>query len=159
MSKADKQEPPKRRGWVASVADDAGYSASAGFAKAGFSDPTLVLRWNEIAGAEVARLARPLKLSKGANGGVLTLKAEPAAALFLQHDTRNLCARINSYLGREAVTRIKFVQGSILSTPKPQAPPRFRPVQPDDPALKFQGAEGVRTALLALAAKRVRQPD
>ena len=36
----------------------------AAFARAGFSDPTLVLRWAEIAGPEIARIARPLKFSE-----------------------------------------------------------------------------------------------
>jgi hypothetical protein len=159
MAKADKQEPAKRRGWVASVASDAGHNATIAFTRAGFSDPTLVLRWAEIAGAEVARLARPIKFTAGSHGGVLTLKAEPAAALFLQHETRNLCGRINSYLGREAVSRIKFIQGPLLSTAQPRPAARSGTVPISDPALKFQGAEGIRAALLSLAAKRVRTPD
>ena len=81
--------------------------------RAGFSDPTLVLRWEEIAGSETARLAQPIKLSESASGGVLTLRAEPGAALFLQHDSRALCERINAYLGRTAVSRLRFVQGRV----------------------------------------------
>ena len=73
------------------------------FVRAGFVDPTLVLRWEEIAGSETAALAQPIKLSEGPSGGVLTLKAEPGAALFLQHESRSLCERINAYLGRPAV--------------------------------------------------------
>ena len=159
MKDEDKQEPPKRRGWWASVGGDAGSAANQAFVRKGFADRTLILRWQEIAGPEVARLARPIKLSAGPHGGILTLKAEPAAALFLQHETRSLCGRINSYLGREAVSRIKFVQGPLLTTPPQPVRPRFREVSPDDPARKFQGSEGLRMALLALAAKRVRTPD
>src|SRR5689334_24352128 len=111
------EEPPKRRARAEAVGRDASIAARAAFVRAGFLDPTLVLRWTEIAGAETARIARPLRLSEGASGGVLTLRAEPAAAsggvltlraepaaaLFLQHESRALCERINGYLGRAAV--------------------------------------------------------
>ena len=127
-------------------------AARAAFARAGFGDPTLVLRWNTIAGAETARLARPIKLS---DTGVLTLKAEPAAALFLQHESRALSARINNYLGRVAVTKLRFVQGPLV-TPLPSPPKRPAPVEPSptDPARRWQGAPGLGEALLNLARRR-----
>lgn len=97
----DKQpdQPPPRRNRSEAVMHSAGFVGGAALARAGFRDPTLVLRWDEIAGPELARIARPLKWSEGASGGTLTLKAEPGAALFLQHETRALCERINTYLG------------------------------------------------------------
>ena len=100
QAKANKQAeadaPPPRRGRSAAVAQDAGALASSAFSRKGFRDPTLVLRWSEIVGPEVARLAVPLKLSEGPSGGVLTLKAEPGASLFLQHETRGVCARAST---------------------------------------------------------------
>ena len=90
--------------------------ASAAFNRAGFSDPTLVLRWSEIAGPEVARLAQPLKFSDGPSGGTLTLRATPGAALFLAHEKRALCERINAYLGRPAVSQLKFSQGALAQS-------------------------------------------
>ena len=83
------------------------------FLRAGFSDPTLVLRWQDIAGPEVARLAQPVKFSEGPSGGTLTLRAAPGAALFLAHEKRALCDRINAYLGRPAVAQLKFSQGAL----------------------------------------------
>lgn len=148
-------EPPPRRNWTEPVARSAGAIGSDLFAKAGFRDPTLVLRWAEIAGPEVARLSQPVRLSSGPSGGVLTLKAEPGASLFLQHESRELCARINRYLGAETVTRLKFVQGPLALRPKP--PPRRRipgEVPRDDPALAYQGPDGLRDALLKLARAR-----
>jgi len=117
-------DPPARRGRAAPVASDAGPVGSAAFLRAGFTDPSLVLRWKEIAGPEIARIARPLKFSE--TGGVLTLLAEPGAALFLGHDARALAGRINAYLGRPAVTRIKFVQGSLSPIPAPPTSRRSR---------------------------------
>ena len=149
------EQPPQRRNWVSPVAPEVSKSAQAAFARAGFTDPTLVLRWDEIAGPETARLARPVRFSEGPHGGVLTLKAEPAAALVLQHETRPLCERINAYLGRPAVARLKFVQGSLA--PRPPAPahrPRPGPLAPSDPAQKYEGPEGLREALQNLARAR-----
>ena len=149
-------EPPKRRNWAGAVASDARLNAETAFARAGFSDPTLVLRWDEIAGRETARLARPVKLSEGPNGGVLTLRAEPGAALFLQHESRALTERINAYLGRQAVARLRFVQGPLTVRPIPKKRPAPPPPAPADPAYGFKGPERVRDALLALARARNR---
>lgn len=154
QSADDKQEqpPPQRRGRAGEVGGDATLAARAAFARHGFADPTLVLRWKEIAGAETARLARPIKLS---DSGMLTLKAEPAAALFLQHESRSLCARINSYLGRAAVTKLRFVQGPLAEPipPPPKAPKPTEPA-PSDPARRWQGPPELGEALLSLARRR-----
>jgi hypothetical protein len=150
------EEPPPRRNWADAIARDVTLAASGTFARAGFRDPTLILRWEEIAGAEVARIARPFRLNEGPNGGVLTLKAEPGAAVFLQHESRALCGRINAYLGRDAITRLKFVQGELSQRPK-RTPPK-RPataVPPGDPVNKYDGPPSLRGALIALAKIRI----
>jgi hypothetical protein len=118
----------------------------------GFRDPTLVLRWSEIAGPEVARLAQPLKLA----GDILTLRAAPGAALFLAHEKRTLCERINSYLGQPAVSQIKFSQAaSPPPRPAPATPQKpARPIHPSDPSRRYQGPEGLAKALQALARRR-----
>ena len=150
----DKQSadaPPKRRGWAAALSEDADAVGRSALGRAGFDDPTLVLRWEEIAGAETARLTRPLKLS----GDVLTLRAEPGATVFLQHESRPLCERINTYLGRRVVSRLRFVPGPVQARPRPK--PRIAakaPVPAADPAQKYQGPEGLREALLQLAQTR-----
>ena len=116
---------------------------------------TLVLRWQEIVGPEVARLAQPIKLAAAAEGGTLTLKCEPGAALFLQHESRSLVGRINGYLGRQAVSRIRFVQGPLATRPLPpvRTPSKKQPAQ-DDPACRYAGPEGLKSALLNLAGRR-----
>jgi hypothetical protein len=154
--KADKDDPPPRRGRADSVAPDIGRVAMSAFARAGFTDPTLVLRWDEIAGPEVARLARPLRFSEGPSGGVLTLKAEPGAALFLGHETRALCERINAYLGRPAVAKLKFSQGALAAraASPPARPTKPRAVAPGDPAARYAGPDGLGRALLNLARLR-----
>jgi hypothetical protein len=134
------------------IGADAGATGAAAFVRAGFSDPTLVLRWNEIAGAEVARLAQPLKFS---DGGTLTLRAVPGAALFLAHEKRSLCERINAYLGRPAVAQLKFSQGALLPRPPVhKIEKKAAPLPPNDPSRRYQGPEGLAKALQALARRR-----
>ena len=153
--KETQEAQPPRRNRASAVGGDAGSVATAAFLRAGFSDPTLVLRWQEIAGPEVARLARPLKFSDGPSGGTLTLRAAPGAALFLAHEKRALCDRINAYLGRPAVAQLKFSQGAF--PPLPPAPQRQKPagpLPPGDPSHRYQGPEGLTKALQALARRR-----
>jgi hypothetical protein len=158
QSDKNADDPPPRRGRTVPVARDAGLVGGAAFARAGFDDPSLVLRWTEIAGPEIARIARPLKFSEGPSGGVLTLLAEPGAALFLGHDARALAQRINAYLGRSAVARVKFVQGALIPLPIPTRPPRpGPPAKADDPVHGYEGPEDLKNALQSLA--RWRSPS
>ncbi len=151
----EQAEPPARHNRPTVVGADARFTGAAAFARAGFSDPTLVLRWREIAGPEVARLAQPLKLTDGPSGGTLTLRAAPGAALFLAHDKRALCERINAYLGRAAITQIKFSQGALaMRPPVPNPAKPAGPLPPADPSLRYQGPEGLAKALQALARRR-----
>ena len=137
---------------------DARNAAAAAFARAGFNDPALVLHWTEIAGAEVARLARPYRFSE--KDGTLTLLAEPAAALFLGHESRTLAARINAWAGRPAVTRVKFVQGRLSQPAMPALPPKpGKSPQSNDPALHYQGPEALKAALQSLARWRAGHED
>lgn len=137
------------------VAAEARNIGTTAFMRAGFADPSLVLRWRDIAGPEVARLAQPVRLAEGPSGGTLTLRAVPGAALFLSHEKRALCERINGYLGRPAVAQIKFSQGASIARPAP--PPRQKPAGPlpdGDPSRRYDGPEGLVRALQALARRR-----
>jgi hypothetical protein len=152
MTVPTNETQPLRRNRAAAISRDAGQTASSVFARMGFTDTALVLRWREIAGPEVARLCLPLRFAEGPGGGILTLKALPGAALFLSHETRPLTARINQYLGRPAVARLKFVQGAFIA---PRPAPVLRRAAPapraDDPVNGYAGPEGLREALLHLA--------
>jgi hypothetical protein len=102
-----------------------GHAASA-LQRAGFSDATLVLRWREIAGEDIARIAEPVKLTEGPEGAVLTLKCEPGAAVFLQHQTRELLGRLAFYLGRSQVARLRLALGELERVPSPPDHPAVR---------------------------------
>lgn len=146
---------PLRRNYPRAVGGDVGSVANTAFLRAGFGDPTLILRWQEIAGPQLARLARPLKFSEGPAGGILTLRAAPGAALFLAHEKRALCERINAYLGRPAVTQLKFSQGAFVPLPPQPRPLKpSGPLPPSDPSRRYQGPDGLMKALQALARRR-----
>jgi hypothetical protein len=149
------EAPPPRRNRTEIVGRDAGAVGASAFARAGFADPALVLRWADIVGSEVARIARPIRLTENATGGVLTVLSEPAAALFLQHESRALCERINTYLGHNAVAKLRFIQGSLQMPRKLPANPQLPSHAPtNDPARQFQGSERLQGALLSLARVR-----
>lgn len=152
------EDAPPRRNWAAAIGRDAGGTAAAAFVRAGFTDPALVLHWPEIVGAEVARIARPVRFS--AKDGLLTLLAEPGAALFLGHESRALLGRINAYLGRPAISRVKFVQGRLTLPPLPPPPPRpATGLNSTDPANTYRGPDQVKAALQSLARWRAARPS
>lgn len=154
-SETRKQETAEERRNRTEAIGRSGALGAAVFARAGFSDPTLILRWPDIVGPDIARFAEPLKLSEGPSGGTLTLRAEPAAAVFMQHQTRALCERINAFLGRPAVAKLRFVDGAVTAPPEPQRRPKL-PAEPPpgDPATRFAGSDQLKAALLNLARAR-----
>jgi hypothetical protein len=87
--------------------------ASRAFQRAGFVDPGFLLHWPEIAGAHIARVAQPVKWQESAAGAVVTLCCEPGAAVLLQHETRTLVEKCNTYLGPGRIARFKFVNGTV----------------------------------------------
>lgn len=155
ISRQEEQGPPVRRNRARAVGTDMPTLGQTAFTRAGFADSTLVTRWTEIVGEEVARLARPIKLVDNAGGGTLTLKAEAAASVFLEHETRSLCARVNAYLGRDAVSKLRFIYGKIATPePAPEAREASTSLAPDDPVNAFRGPEGLKEALDKLARRR-----
>jgi hypothetical protein len=92
----------------------------------------LVQSWEEIVGPRLAAGTRPEKLQwpRRVNEddpfrpAVLVVAAEGIAALHLQHETTEVIARVNGFLGFAAVERIRIVQKPVVSE---QRPPRPKP--------------------------------
>ena len=120
------QEAPEnhpRRGRARPVGEDALGQAASVLGRSGFADPALVLRWADIAGPEVARVAAPLRMQEGPDGATLILASEPAAAVFLQHETRALIDRLNGFFGRKRISRLRFLPAKIEAAAEPPAHP------------------------------------
>src|SRR5690606_34948070 len=63
----------------------------------------------------------------------LIVACDGAAALQIQHETFEVIARINAFLGYPAIGRIKIVQRSVAAGAKPKKPP-LRPLKPGEKA-------------------------
>jgi hypothetical protein len=129
----------------------------------GFAVSRLLTAWEEIAGADLARITRPVKVGYGREGmgGSLTLLVASAHAPVVQMALPQLKDRVNAAYGYAAISRITltqtattgFAEGQAEFTPAPKAPRRA------DPAAQAQAAEvaapirdeGLRQALEALA--------
>jgi hypothetical protein len=80
-------------------------------------------------GVEIARRTEPVKLVKGRAGGgsLLEIRVAGPAAAIIQHQAHEILARVNLFLGAEAVQKLRIVQGP-LRRPEPP-PPRRRPAR------------------------------
>lgn len=105
----------------------------------------LAARWREIVGEDIARRTEPAKLIRGRNGGPSSLEirvAGPAAAI-IQHRAHEILARVNVFLGAEAVQKLRIVQGPLQRAET--GPPRRR-AAPLDAAAEAELARGLAEA-------------
>jgi hypothetical protein len=101
------------------------------YAKQGFAARELVTRWAEIAGADIARHAEPLKMQwprpvegQPQEPATLVLRVEGPAALEIQHKSDVLLERVNRFFGWHAVGRLALRQAPLS---RRERPPRPRP--------------------------------
>ncbi|MCW8915025.1 MAG: DciA family protein [Magnetovibrio sp.] len=97
----------------------------------GFAHATIVTKWPQIVGDDMARHTLPEKIvfsRDGATGGTLHLKTDSGAfAMELQHNEPLVLERINTFFGYRAVVRIKLIQGPLprnRETAQRAKPPR-----------------------------------
>jgi hypothetical protein len=99
----------------------------------------LVQSWEEIAGPRLASHTRPEKIvwprrmheDDPFQPATLIMACEGFAALRVQHETGEIIGRINSFLGFNAIGRIKIVQKPVRSeAARPK--PRPRPLSADE---------------------------
>jgi len=98
-------------------------------AKFGQGSGALEARWREVVGVEIAKRTEPVKLTRGRNGGPSSLEirvAGPAAAI-IQHQAHEILARVNVFLGAEAVQKLRIVQGPLRKRYEVAARPRRLP--------------------------------
>lgn len=126
-------------------------------ARRGFLEAKLRALWEEIAGAEIAGVSEPQKLTtaRGPAGGLLRLCVDGAHAPQLQMMLPQLCERINAALGPGTVGRIQLVQGGVQSR-EPEAErgapaPESIDIADVAPTLSSIGDDGLRLALETLA--------
>lgn len=89
---------------------------------------TLMADWAQIAGPAIAAVATPVRFSSG----TLTLAVTGPVALELQHLAPELIGRLNGYLGRVMVERLRFGP-PVAARPLPPVPPprKVEPMAPE----------------------------
>ena len=107
----------------------------------GFAVSRLLTRWEEIAGADIAAVARPVKVSysQGGFGATLTLLTTGAHAPVLEMQKERLRARVNAAYGYNAIARLRITQTAPEGFAEAQAAyagPGPRPLAPDPEALR-----------------------
>ncbi|MEM9011899.1 MAG: DciA family protein [Pseudomonadota bacterium] len=125
----DKQDRPstRPRGRKGKFAH-AGGLISAGLRRAGekrgFAETRLLTQWAEIAGQEIAAIARPTRVryGQGGFGATLTLCVEGAHGPTLEMQLPQLRERINACYGYNAIARIRLVQTAETGFAEPAAP-------------------------------------
>lgn len=95
--------------------------------KSGAAIGRLKLEWDKIVGEQLSRLCRPEKLSATRGGRLLTLKAIPAAAGLVQHQSEMIRQRVSVAVGGD-ITRIKLIQGPLTNQPAAPAKPKRVPL-------------------------------
>lgn len=124
----------------------------------------LVQSWEEIVGARLAAKSRPEKIQwrkrpdddSPYEPATLVIACDGLAALHIQHETTEIIARANAFLGFGAIGKVRIVQKPVLPTgPAKRQPPR--PLTPDEKtrvAGTVAGVEddGLRAALERLGA-------
>ncbi|MFC3691005.1 DciA family protein [Chenggangzhangella methanolivorans] len=124
-------------------------------ARQGFAGAEIVSRWAEIVGPELAAVSAPQKLGVPARApaqdpdaapprATLTVRAEGAFALEIQHRSAEILERVNAHLGWPCVGQVKIRQGPVaeLRRRKP-VPPR-----PPEPTAEERGRVETATATI-----------
>ncbi len=153
---------PRRRGFEPAFALVGGQVRAAGEAR-GFAVARLVTHWADVAGEEIARVTRPVKVgySREGMGAALTLLVQGAHAPMIEMRKEAIRARVNAVYGYNAISRIVltqtaaagFAEGQAEFSPAPKAP------RAPDPAVAAKAGEtatgiedpGLKAALEQLA--------
>jgi hypothetical protein len=125
---------------------------------------SLVQSWEEVVGPHAASRSRPERViwprGKGARealgGATLVVACEASAALELQHETSEIIARVNGFLGHQAVGKVKLVQKTVTTEPfRARAKPMPISREESQAIARLTAAiedEGLRAALQRLGA-------
>ena len=170
MAEGQGQRSRRMRGFERASGLVADRIRTAGEAR-GFAVTRLLTHWDDIAGPDMAALARPVKIGFGREGlgATLTVLTTGAAAPMVQMQLPRLRERVNACYGYNAVSRIAVTQTSASGFAEAQAVfhhETVAPPLPADPAATdaaralaapFADAE-LRAALEALAGYVLSRP-
>ncbi len=143
--------------------------------KRGFSELRLLTRWDQIVGAEIAAMARPVRVRYGSRGmgATLVLETTGAVAPLVDAQRQQIIDRVNAVHGHAAISRIHLVQtapealasAGLAEAPAPwqagdaasDAGPPPAPPDPEKVAALKQAVADVRSDALRDALDRLGQ--
>ncbi|GEM_PF-2746758 len=97
--------------------------------KSGAIDPRLIENWAEIVGEETARMCRPIRLKTQGRAKTLEIAVSNGpSAMAVQFRQQDILARVNQWLGRNAITRLTIRQTGAIGL-GPTALPPLKPAQ------------------------------
>lgn len=110
----DRAGPPRRGRGFTQAGALVGKRIRSVSEKRGIVETRLLTRWEEIAGSELARIARPVKVSysQGGFGATLTVLTDVARAPEVQMQLPALRERVNACYGYNAISRVRVSQTS-----------------------------------------------
>ncbi|GGD20309.1 DUF721 domain-containing protein [Sinisalibacter lacisalsi] len=132
----------------------------------GFAVTRLLTHWDEIAGPDVARIARPVEIHYGREkgfGATLVLLTTGANAPMLEMQKEKIREKVNATYGYAAISRIRITQTAPTGFAEGQAqftrPSREAPAKPDPEiaARAHMTAEGVHDESLRAALETLAQ--
>lgn len=131
----------------------------------GFAVARVLTHWPEIAGSDIAAIARPVKVSYARHGlgATLTVLTTGAQAPMLEMQKETLRDRVNAAYGYNAIARVQITQTAPVGFAEGQARFDHRPAEEaprpaPDPATRLAASdlaapvadEGLRQALETL---------
>jgi len=151
-----KEEAP-RRGHARACGDLVGDIAGTSFKRFGFVQGAVVSRWPEIVGERYAKVSTPESIRFPAgkkSGGTLTLTVEGAHAPLIQHLGPLIIERVNRFFGYEAIAKLAFRQGRVMTArPAPKRPVAAEVPQELGEGLRKIADPELRACLESLASK------
>lgn len=131
----------------------------------GFAVTRLLTHWDEIAGPDLAALARPVEVKYGRQnfGATLTLLTDGARAPLVEMQKEQLRQKVNAAYGYNAIARIRITQTASTGFAEGQVaftrPPEPEPKAPDPVVVTAarQTAGGVADAGLRAALEALGQ--
>lgn len=128
--------------------------------RAGIST-SLLQAWDEIVGDRLADLSRPeqIKWNRRASEddpyepAMLIVACEAVAALHIQHETTEIIARINAFLGYSAIGRLKIIQKPVQKEEKSK--PDLREVSDEEKRQIADRVSGIKDDELRKSLERL----
>ncbi len=122
----------------------------------------LVQSWDEIVGQRLAAATRPERIvwprrmheDDPFEPAALVIACEGAMALRLQHETGEIIARVNAFLGFGAIGRIKIVQKPV-DVPRRAEPKPPRALRPEEAGRLSATVGGIEDDALRAALERL----